>query len=212
MDHSIASRSCHCLKQAAGRGSMKGAMRSVQIGVTRCDDKCENTVLLDTQGPCGTVRRCSDDTVTHDTGVQGKCHKSHPTRPFFCNDEVACQSRRSRFHWRWVFAGVGAEKLGGGSCPNRGPTAVSSSTPSHCPAMVSSNAGLRYQLWISRVRIVYKIISTRIQRSLHQRTNQKCRGRDYTQTESVADANVQRCTIIAQVFRIPNRMNVPKQL
>ena len=98
------------------RESTKGAMRSVQIGVTRCDDKCENTVLLETQGPCGSARRCSDDTVTHDTSVQGKCHKSHPTRSFFCNDEVACQSRRSRFHWPYVYAGVGAEKLGGGSC------------------------------------------------------------------------------------------------
>ena len=66
--------------QAAGRGSMKGAMRSVQIGVTRCDDKCDNTVLLETQGPCGSVRRCNDNTVTHDTSVQGKCHKAiHPT-------------------------------------------------------------------------------------------------------------------------------------
>ena len=35
-------------------------------------------------------------------------------------------------------ASVGAEKLGGGSCPNRGPTAVSSSILYHCLAMVSS--------------------------------------------------------------------------
>ena len=58
-----------------------------------------------------------------------------------------------------VYASVGAEKLGGGSCPNRGPTAVSSSTLSHCLAMVSSRAGLRYQLWIFRLRILHKIDS-----------------------------------------------------
>ena len=28
---------------------------------------------------------------------------------FFCNDEVACQSRRSRFHCRYVHASVGAQ-------------------------------------------------------------------------------------------------------
>ena len=48
--------------------------------------------------------------------------------------------QRSRFHWWQVYAGVGAEKLGGGSCPSRGPTTVSSSTLSHCLAMVSSHA------------------------------------------------------------------------
>ena len=42
------------------------------IGATRCDDKCANTVLLETQGPCGSVRKCSGDTVTHDTCVQVK--------------------------------------------------------------------------------------------------------------------------------------------
>ena len=40
------------------------------VGATRCDDKCVKTVLLETQGPCGSVRRCSDDTETHDTSVQ----------------------------------------------------------------------------------------------------------------------------------------------
>ena len=52
------------------------------------------------------------------------CLKSHPPCRFFCNDEVVCQSRRSRFHCRYVYASVGAEKLGGGSCPNRGPTGI----------------------------------------------------------------------------------------
>ena len=42
------------------------------IGATRCDDKCKNAVLLETQGPCGSVRRCSGDTVTRDTSVQVK--------------------------------------------------------------------------------------------------------------------------------------------
>ena len=70
--------------QAAGRGSMKGAISQLRhqcgecaqcaIGETRRGDTCENTVLLETQGPCGSARRCSDDTVTHDTSVQGKCH------------------------------------------------------------------------------------------------------------------------------------------
>ena len=46
------------------------------FGATRCDDKCENTVWLETRGPCGSVRRCSDDTVTRDTHVQGKCQKN----------------------------------------------------------------------------------------------------------------------------------------
>ena len=32
----------------------------------------KNTVLLETQGPCGSVRRCRDDTVTHDTNAQVK--------------------------------------------------------------------------------------------------------------------------------------------
>ena len=76
------------------------------------------------------------------------CLKSRLLCWFFCNDEVACQNRRSRFHCRYVHASVGAGKLGGGSCPNRGPTAVSSSTLSHCLALVSFHARHRYQLWI----------------------------------------------------------------
>ena len=40
------------------------------IGATRCGVKCENTVLLETQGHCGSVRECSADTVTYDTGAQ----------------------------------------------------------------------------------------------------------------------------------------------
>ena len=68
------------------------------------------------------------------------CLKNHLSCRFFYNDEVACQARRSRSHCRYVYAGVGVEKLGGGSCPNRGPSAVFSSTFSHCLAMVSSHA------------------------------------------------------------------------
>ena len=72
---------CGCLSigEVSGirqRLGLVGDVRSVQIGATRCDDRCENTVLLETQGPCGSVRRCRDDTVTHDTSVQGKCHRS----------------------------------------------------------------------------------------------------------------------------------------
>ena len=65
---------------------MKGAITQLRyqceqgaqwaIGATRCDDKSANTVLLETQGPCGSVRKCSGDTVTHDTSVQVKM--SHP--------------------------------------------------------------------------------------------------------------------------------------
>ena len=43
---------------------------SVLIGATRCDDKCENTVLLETQGPFESVRKCSTDTVTDDTSAR----------------------------------------------------------------------------------------------------------------------------------------------
>ena len=42
------------------------------IGATQCDDKCENTVLLETQLPCGSVRKCGADTVTDDTSAQVK--------------------------------------------------------------------------------------------------------------------------------------------
>ena len=45
-------------------------MRSVLIGATRCSVICERTVLLETQGPCGSVRECSADTVTDDTSAQ----------------------------------------------------------------------------------------------------------------------------------------------
>ena len=71
--------SCRCLKQAssllgctarASRDSWINKMRSnllrYQCGLsaqcttvaTRCDDICENTVLLKAEGPCGSVRRC----------------------------------------------------------------------------------------------------------------------------------------------------------
>ena len=40
------------------------------IGATRCDDKCENTVFLETQGPCESERKCSTDTVTDDTSAR----------------------------------------------------------------------------------------------------------------------------------------------
>ena len=55
---------------------MWGGVRSVLIGVTRCSGKCESTVLLEAQGPCGSVRRCRDVTVTPDTREQVKV--SHP--------------------------------------------------------------------------------------------------------------------------------------
>ena len=98
MDHLVTSRSflflplAHCQEQAsvfccrAVRSSCGSCMnemssnplryrcgrrvRSVLIGATRCSLVCENTVLLATQGPCGSVRRCRGDTVTHDTNVQ----------------------------------------------------------------------------------------------------------------------------------------------
>ena len=40
------------------------------IGATRCGVKCENTVLLEFQGPCESVRKCSADTVTDDTSAR----------------------------------------------------------------------------------------------------------------------------------------------
>ena len=42
------------------------------IGATLCDDKSENTVLLETQGPCESGRKCGADTVTDDTSAQVK--------------------------------------------------------------------------------------------------------------------------------------------
>ena len=42
------------------------------IGATRCGVKCENTVLHETQGPCGSVRKRGADTVTDDTGAHVK--------------------------------------------------------------------------------------------------------------------------------------------
>ena len=48
----------------------------MRIGANRCDDKCENTVLLETHGPCGSVRKCSGDTMTDDTSAEVKM--SHP--------------------------------------------------------------------------------------------------------------------------------------
>ena len=47
-------------------------MRSVLIGATRCSVISENTVLLETQGPCGSVRTCDVETVTGDTSAQVK--------------------------------------------------------------------------------------------------------------------------------------------
>ena len=40
------------------------------IGAIRHCVICENNALLDIQGPCGSVRECSADTVTDDTGAQ----------------------------------------------------------------------------------------------------------------------------------------------
>ena len=51
------------------------------IGATRCDDKRANTALLETQGPCGSVRRCRGDTETHDTSVRWKMSQKHDPRP-----------------------------------------------------------------------------------------------------------------------------------
>ena len=48
----------------------------MRIGANRYDDKCENTVLLETQRPCGSVRKCSGDTITYDANAQVKM--SHP--------------------------------------------------------------------------------------------------------------------------------------
>ena len=42
---------------------------SVLIGATRCSEICGRTVLLETQGPCGSVRDCRADTVTYDTSA-----------------------------------------------------------------------------------------------------------------------------------------------
>ena len=48
------------------------ALWRLLIGATRCGVKCEITVLHETQGPCGSVRKCSADTVTDDTRAHVK--------------------------------------------------------------------------------------------------------------------------------------------
>ena len=42
------------------------------IGATRGSVICKNTVLLQNQGPCGSVRTCNVDPVTGDTSAQVK--------------------------------------------------------------------------------------------------------------------------------------------
>ena len=51
-----------------------GSVRGVQSVQPDVMTKCENTVLLETQEPCGSVRKCNGDTATDDRNVQGKCH------------------------------------------------------------------------------------------------------------------------------------------
>ena len=69
-----------CYQPSCDKTSVE--MCAVPIGATRCDDKCENTGLLETQWPCRSVRRCRDGTVTHDASVQGKCHTRNSWRHF----------------------------------------------------------------------------------------------------------------------------------
>ena len=72
--------------QAAGRGSMEGAITQLryQCGeCAQCGDKCANTVFAS----CGSVRRCSDDTVTRGTSVQGKGHTRNSWRHFRWTDK-----------------------------------------------------------------------------------------------------------------------------
>ena len=84
------------------------------------------------------------------------CLKSHPPCWFFCNDEVACQSRRSRFHCRYVYASVGAENLE--------VDPVQAVVPSLRPHLLFPIAWpwfrptrqLRYQLWSFRLRVSHQ--------------------------------------------------------
>ena len=48
---------------------------------------CENTVLLETQGPCGSVRSCGVDTVTDDTGAQVKDVTPEPLGVTFAGEK-----------------------------------------------------------------------------------------------------------------------------
>ena len=52
----------------------EGSVRGVQSVQPDVMTKCEYTVLLETQEPCGKVRKCNGDTETDDRSVQGKCH------------------------------------------------------------------------------------------------------------------------------------------
>ena len=59
------------------------------IGATPCGDKCENTVLLETQGPCGSVRKCSAGTASDDKSAQVKM-----SQELFACVRVSCETRK----------------------------------------------------------------------------------------------------------------------
>ena len=90
------------------------------------------------------------------------------------------------------------------SWPDRGPTAVSSPKFHHCLAMVSSHAGLRNQLWISRLKFLHnknsietRSICTRRDSTVvlsHQHANTKVVSKKLSQMPTD-----QRCTMRTKV-------------
>ena len=49
-----------------------GVECAVCLSMQPDDDSCENTVLLEDSGKCGSIRTCDVDTVTDDTRAQVK--------------------------------------------------------------------------------------------------------------------------------------------
>ena len=68
------------------------------IGATRCGDKFVNTVLLETQGSFGSVRRCRDVTVTHDTKCTGQSFTPVTLVVTFAGSSEGPKHRSGRFH------------------------------------------------------------------------------------------------------------------
>ena len=76
MDHTPTKGVHHCENLDKNPNGLCEQCAQWTIGATRCDDKGANTVFLETQETCGSLRKCSGDLVTHDTSVQVKM--SHP--------------------------------------------------------------------------------------------------------------------------------------
>ena len=69
------------------------------IGTTRCSVICENTVLLETQGPCESVRKCGADRVTDDTSA--RVENVTEAMECYCNlPNIHVETSRTFNEWR----------------------------------------------------------------------------------------------------------------